>query len=283
MDRTRKPKVGLSLSGGAAFGMAHIGVLRYFEEQKIPIDAIVGTSAGAIIGALYTFGIPIEQIDREAHKLSWRLISNVAPSQLGFISNKSLGELIIQLIGEQNIEDAHIPLAISATDIRTGELVVFRSGSVTDAVRASAAIPGIYLPVTIGEHMLVDGGLCNNMPCVPLVDMKMDVLIGVDVIAHSERYTDPTSYADILANTYTIFTHGVNNHSRKPFDVLIDPNIDSTIMDLSKVEKVITAGYEAAREAHGRIEDAIAAKEKKRRSWWERIYSRVAKFLVLSS
>lgn len=264
--------MGVSLSGGVAFGFAHIGVLKFFEETGIPVDAITGTSAGAIVGSLFAFGMPIDQIHREATQLRWSDLSHMSPSKMGPISNKSLGDLMLRLIGEKNIEDALIPLAITATDIRTGEQIVLRSGPVSDAVRASTAIPGIFTPVVLGEHLLVDGGLSNNLPSAPLHHLQMDIKIGVDVIAHSAKYSDPTNYFAVLANTYNIFIHRLNNQSRKGFDVLIDPEIKSMIMDISKAEQLIATGYHSAQGARGRILELIA--EKTKPSLWGKVIGR---------
>ncbi len=267
----KKPKIGVSFSGGAAFGLAHIGVLQSFEESGLQVDFIAGASAGAIIGTLHAFEVPLSTIREEASQISWKMLSRVTPSKLGLISNNPLGALMDRLIGEKNIEDASIPLAITATDIRTGEQVVFRKGPVRDVVRASAAIPGVFTPVLIGERLLVDGGLSNNLPFTPLIDMGADVTIGVDAIAHSARYTNPKNYADIIANTYNIFIHRMNETSRKKFDILIDPNLGKyMIMDLSKAGKIIAEGYRVAQEARSPIEVAIRAKTPA--SWWSNYF-----------
>lgn len=263
MFRTKKPKVGVSLSGGSAYGMAHIGVLRAFEEMGVKIDVLAGASAGALVGALYAFGLPLDRIQEEASKISWATLSNVTPSNMGFISNKSLGAHVTRLIGEKKIEDADIPFAITATDIRTGEQVLLRSGSVAEAVRASAAIPGVFSPVMIDDVLLVDGGLSENLPYVPLREMGAQVCIGVDVIAHAARYNDPKRYADILANTYNILIHRMNATVRKRFDVLIDPDLSKyMVLDLSKSAQIIEAGYLEGMQARRRIVHAIEAQTK---------------------
>ena len=131
--------IGLALSGGAARGIAHIGVLKALEEQDIPIKFISGTSVGAIIAALYAFDIELDEIGRFAKSLNLSKVSSFKLSKYGLFDNHNLKDLLYQYIGDSRIEDSKLPLAIIATDISSGEKVILNSGSVCDAVCASSA------------------------------------------------------------------------------------------------------------------------------------------------
>ena len=174
MDNT-----GLALSGGAARGIAHIGVLRALEEHKIPIKFISGTSVGAIIAALYAFDIELDEIGRFAKSLNLSKVSSFKLSKYGLFDNHNLKDLLCEYIGDSRIEDSKLPLAIIATDISSGEKVILKSGSVCDAVCASSAIPGLFAPVIIDNQSLVDGGLVQNLPVSVLKEMGADYLLSL--------------------------------------------------------------------------------------------------------
>ena len=171
-----KTKIGLALGGGAAKGIAHVGVLKALQDAKVDIDFIAGTSAGAIAAALYAFRLDLETIDQLARGLTFSKVTNFKLAKTGFFSTDSLKQLLLEQIGPVNIEDASIPLAIVTTDIKTGEVVTLTRGSLADAVCASTAIPGIYIPVSIGGRTLVDGGLLQNVPIQPLKMMGADFI-----------------------------------------------------------------------------------------------------------
>ena len=140
-------KIGLALGGGAVLGAAHIGVLRALHEHNINVNYITGTSIGAFVASLVAFGKTWEEIESIASELKWMDISGVTLSKFALLTNEKLGELSIKHIGDKNIEDAMIPLAIIATDISNGEKIVLNKGSVATAIMASTCIPGIYKPI----------------------------------------------------------------------------------------------------------------------------------------
>jgi len=262
-------KTGLSLSGGSALGMAHIGVLKYFEEENIKIDYITGASAGAIVASLFAFGISIEDMIKEASMLSWPKISKIAPSRMGPVSNAALSKRITNFLGEKNIEDAKIPLSIMTTNIQSGESVLLSSGSVTEALRASSAIPGMFTPIIIEGEMLVDGGLSNNIPHYPLIDMGAKTTIGVNVLTNPKTNIYPKNYLDIIANAFTILIYNANTPSLKKFDVLIEPELSEySSSDFSNIDKLVEEGYIAAKKAGPQIKKEI----RKQTKWWRRLF-----------
>ena len=161
-------KIGLALSGGAARGLAHVGVLRAFAENHIPIDCIAGTSAGSIVGGAYAAGMPIEDIAELGRKLRWRHIGRVTVSRLGIKSNKRLEEYMRARLPITKFEDLPIPFAAVATDLKTNAAVVLKDhGDIPFAIRASCTIPGWYVPVIDDQgRQLVDGGLVAVVPSV---------------------------------------------------------------------------------------------------------------------
>lgn len=181
----KKRRLGLALGSGAARGMAHIGVLKVLEEEGIEIDFISGTSIGALIGALYCAGVPIQQIEEVACDVDWqqlaRMIDPIIPTS-GLIDGKKVSRFIAELLPVETFEELRIPLAVVATDVETGEEIIIRRGALIEALRAAVAFPGIFAPVRFGETFLVDGGLCNPVPVDVARDMGADKVIGVCAI-----------------------------------------------------------------------------------------------------
>src|SRR5262245_5009041 len=166
MTNFRRPSIGLALSGGAARGMAHIGVLRALVEKQIPIDCVAGTSAGSIVGAAFAAGLSIEQIVGLGMELRWRHVGRPTVSRRGLESNERLQRYLQKRLPITRFENLPMPFAAVATDLRSGTAVVMRDhGDIPFAVRASCTIPGLYVPVVdyMGRE-LVDGGLVAVIP-----------------------------------------------------------------------------------------------------------------------
>ncbi len=156
------PKIGLALSGGAALGIAHVGALQALADHNVPISYLSGTSAGAVVAAGLAFGLTPEQMSERAKNLSWYKLSNISYSRMGLITTQGVGNMMKEILGDVNIEDAKIPLAIVATNIENGEAIIFKKGSVAEAVMASVCIPGLFVPTEYQGKKLVDGGLVKN-------------------------------------------------------------------------------------------------------------------------
>ncbi|MFZ5644606.1 MAG: patatin-like phospholipase family protein [Bacillota bacterium] len=177
-----RPRIGLALGAGVVRGMAHIGVIRTLLKNKIPIDLIVGTSAGALVGACFAAGVSVDELESFATKLSWsKVASPVIPPGRAFMTNEKLGHLVDRLIGEKQFSDINIPLAVIAADASSGEEVVIREGKVSDAIRASTAIPAVFEPVHLFNRILVDGGTVNMVPASVCRAMGADIVIAVSV------------------------------------------------------------------------------------------------------
>lgn len=219
-------KIGLALSGGAAFGAAHIGVLKAFKEDGISINYISGTSIGAFVAALYAFNNNWEKIYDLTKKLNWFDVSALSLSQYGLLSNKKIGKLLSQTIGKKSFNKSAIPLSIVATDIANGEKVVMNSGSVTKSVMASTSIPGIFIPVEINNRLLVDGGIVENVPISPLNSMGANYIIAVDLLS---KYVSkkPKNIFEIILNTFDFMIINNSKLEENKADIRIKPDLSS--------------------------------------------------------
>lgn len=190
-----RPSIGLALGSGAARGLAHIGVLKTLEAAKIPINIIAGTSMGAFIGAMFAAGVPVAQMEKAALEIDWRrmakLLDPVLPTS-GLTDSKRLVSFIAELLPVRNFEELNRPLAITATDINTGEAVIIKQGDLLQALRAGLAFPGIFSPVRFGQRFLVDGGLCKPIPTDVARHLGADRVIGVCTIPAVNKRTPET-------------------------------------------------------------------------------------------
>ena len=190
-----RPGLGLALGSGAARGLAHIGVLKVFEEAGIPIDVISGTSMGAFIGAMYAAGVPVTQMEKVALEIDWlsmaRLLDPVLPTS-GLTDGKKLVAFMAELLPARDFRELHLPLAVTATDINTGEAIIIKQGDLLEALRASLAFPGIFAPVRFGQRFLVDGGLCKPIPTDAARNLGAKKIIGVCTIPAVGKQTPET-------------------------------------------------------------------------------------------
>lgn len=285
----KKPKVGIALSGGGLRGAAHIGILKVLLEQKVPIDLIAGTSAGSIIAAFHALGHTpqyMEIVAKQLHKkqlfdsnlnltaLLWNTALDYLRRELsiwsllprGLIKGNRLEYFLNTQFQGRKINETVIPLSIMATDIHTGETIVFASPQVTfnayelkhtvliddinlaDAVRASTAIPGIFLPKSLAGRWLVDGGLQNNLPTVILRLMGADIVIGVDLGYAGERRDYIDNISEIIMQSFEIMSREITvckaEHSA---DIIIYPDIyDVGLTEISRIPEVIYRGEQAA-------------------------------------
>ena len=255
-------RVGLALSGGSAVGIAHVGAVRALREADVVIGSVAGTSAGAVVAACVAFEIPEERMIEVSRRLSWSNISDFGYSKLGLNSNKPVGKLIEELIGDVSIEDAPIPLAIVATDIDTGEKVVFRKGNLAEAVMASTCIPGFFVPVEIGGRRLVDGGIVENLPLPSLSQSRVDVRIGID-LGYWRTIHTAKNVLDVVTNSYAILVRNQSGGSPLASDegIVIRPHLEGfTISDFKRMDELIDIGFRATRARIPAVRRRIVAK-----------------------
>tara|TARA_Y100000310_G_scaffold293020_1_gene322288 strand:+ start:13597 stop:14580 length:984 start_codon:yes stop_codon:yes gene_type:complete len=180
-SRKSRLKIGIALSGGAARGISHIGILKVLEKEKIPIDYIAGTSIGSLIGAFYASGIPINEIEKIMKTTKWRKLVDFTTPKTGFITGKKIENRIKEIVENKNFEDLDIPLSIVSTELNRGEKVIFKHGNLTKAIRASISIPGVFEPVIDKNSTYADGSMVDPIPVDVLKDMGADIIIAVDL------------------------------------------------------------------------------------------------------
>src|SRR3989338_7357965 len=243
----KKKKVGLALSGGAARGIAHIGVLKVLSENQIHIHYISGTSAGALIGSLFAAGIKIEEMIEAAHELWWGDFARFIVHLHGPIASQAVEDFIIKKIGKIHFNQLKIPLWIIAADLLSGEEIVLKEGEVAKAVSASTAFAGVYTPVAIGQHLLVDGCLVNNVPVNRVQQMGATLTIACDVVPQVMLSRKPSHVLEVIDRSIDI---GVKNLSKKisdTADFVLEPVKTSVFsLELDKADALIKMGEEAA-------------------------------------
>ncbi|MCK6252500.1 patatin-like phospholipase family protein [Pseudomonas fragi] len=289
---TAKPKVGLVLSGGAARGLAHVGVLKALEEQGIHIDAIAGTSMGAVIGGLYASGYKIDELEKLALSIDWQEALSDAPERedvpfrrkqddrdflvkqklsfrddgslglpLGVIQGQNLALLLESLLAHssdiRDFDKLPIPFRAVATDIVNGEKVVFRKGHLPQVIRASMSIPAVFAPVEINGQLLVDGGMVDNIPVDVAREMGVDIVIVVDIGTPLRGRKQLNTVFDILNQSITLMTRSnseVQLASLNSDDILIQPALASYgATDFGRSLDIINAGYRATQVLEKRL------------------------------
>lgn len=269
-----KRKIGLALGSGAARGLAHIGVLEVLEKEGIPIDMLAGSSAGALVGALYAQGKDVSQIKNLAIDLGskrFALLADPALPKTGLIRGRKVKDVLRSIIGDIEFKDLRIPFSCVATDIMTGEEIVINQGSVIEGIRASISIPVIFTVVQWGGRYLVDGSLVNPVPVSVLRKMGADFAIAVNVIpdmrerAHRvskeqmKGFKKPNIFGVIMQSTY-IATYSLVRSSLEDADVVIEPQIaDIAYSDFHRAQDCILQGEVAAQSSILKIRRKLEA------------------------
>ncbi|MGK2925444.1 MAG: patatin-like phospholipase family protein [Lysobacterales bacterium] len=296
-----RAKIGLALSGGGARGGAHVGVLKALEELGVPIDYIAGTSMGAIIGGFYAAGYSAEEIERLLNETDWNSALSDLPARrdrtmrkkeleadflvpyrvgfnrgrlqtpLGAIEGQHLDQILHRIllpaIEINNFDQLPIPFRAIATDLVTGEEVVLGRGSLADALRASMSVPGVFAPVRIGDRLLVDGGMANNLPVSVVRAMGADIVIAVDIstpLLKEDQLTSVLSVTEQLTGFLTRRSTELQIASLGPRDILIVPELgDFSSADFAGAGKVVPLGQQAADAVRDQF-TALAAEEQGR-------------------
>ncbi len=247
------PKIGLALSGGAARGMAHVGVLRALLENDIRIDCVAGTSAGSIVAGAFASGMTIDEITDFGRQLRWRDIGRVTMSRLGIQSNERLEQYLRARLPITKFEEMPIPFAAIATDLATGGPVVMKdTGDVPFAIRASCTIPGWYVPVLDQEgRQLVDGGLVAVIPSTFTRALGADIVIAVDVNSEGATFITPSSSViGVLLQSMMVVQKTASRHQLEMADFVISPKIGHIRWDeMGRADELIEAGYQVGLES----------------------------------
>ncbi len=245
-----QPSIGLALSGGAARGFAHLGVLRVLQEHNVPVDFVAGTSAGSIAGLSYASGMPLETMIEIGKEIGWYSMSKLSFSAKGLLSNAPLGDLLKERFPFQKFEDLPIPFAAVATNLETAEPVVFRdTGDLAFAVRASCAIPGVFAPLEDEQgRKLVDGGVVAPIPTQAAKELGAAKLIAVDVMSpNAEHWGSPSTLLGVFFQSAMMLLRTAASHQHYQADVVIVPEVAHLRPDeIGKMDEFIELGEKAA-------------------------------------
>jgi NTE family protein len=255
MNNPDNKRIGLALSGGISRGPAHVGVLNVLVQAGIPIDCVVGVSAGSIIGAVYCAGVPLKQMNELAMKVGWRRIARPVWPRRGFLSFKKLERFLADLIGDVEFRQLKIPFAVVATDLLSGEPVVLMEGRVATAVHASCAVPGFIEPVERAGRLLGDGGVSCNLPGKQVRALGADYVIGVDLMQpHLRRRLGPFRFGAMALETLIQRSGG----GLDSVDYLIQPALRGfNSLTFGRAAYLIERGETAARQQWNAILTAL--------------------------
>jgi NTE family protein len=256
LSERRDPKIGLALGGGGARGLAHIGVLKVLEEEGVPINIIAGTSVGALIGSLYAAGVSTTEMEEMTQEIGWSSLTNYSRFSMFRLvlteqplSSKNMEIYLEKHLKGKRFDELKIPFACVATDLQTGERVVFREGPVALAARASATIPGLFEPVVFRHRYLVDGGLVSNIPTDLVTLMGADSIIAVDVTSDLSHF-QPKNIVSTLNQAISIQSEAKSHDELTRAHFVIRPQLgEITAMDLGRSAECIDAGSLASRHA----------------------------------
>ncbi len=254
-----RPRVALALGGGAARGFAHIGVIKVLEQHGITVDMVAGTSAGSVVGALYAAGNDGFALQRLALTMEEGVIADWSISGItrGVLKGELLENWINERVRGRGLERLNRPLAVVATDLASGEAVVFRSGNTGTAVHASSAVPGAFKPVRIGARDYVDGGLTHPVPVRAARAMGADIVIAVDV-SQQPKNGKPDDIAGILLQTFSIMGRSIVQNELKEADIVIRPQSSQGGTDFAARHEIILEGERAALAALPALREKLA-------------------------
>jgi NTE family protein len=255
------PRVGLALAGGFARGIAHIGVLGALQKAGIHIDVVAGTSVGALIGACYCAGVPLEEMQRIACGTSFADFGRWTPSWLGLATNQRMERYLARFTRATTFEELTTPLAIAATDINAGVTVYYTRGPIGPPLRGSCAYPGLFVPIQFENRTLVDGFLTAPVPVEGAMLLGADLIIAVYLEAGSVE--NPRTAADVISRSFTIIQRHADLAWRQQADVIIEPDVKPFVWDdFTKTNDLVAVGEAAAQAAIPQIREALGVKKR---------------------
>jgi len=262
-------KVGLALGSGSVKGIAHIGVIQVLEEHGVPIDIVAGSSAGAIVGAIYAAGTDLSMLGKYFESISSRSYMDMTiprSGKGGLVKGDRMEELVRVFTHDKTFKETRIPFICMAVDIETGELIAFQDTDkkLHECVRASMSIPGVFMPVRMDGRLLVDGGLLERVPCIPLREAGADVVIGVDVGYRGEvrRVENPTLHT-MYERTLDVVMWYITRARQEEADIVLCPRVLGLMKGFSTrhTQECIAEGRRVAEEAMPRILEILEKNE----------------------
>ncbi len=262
--KTKRKKIGLALGSGGLKGFAHVGVIKVLEENNIPIDFIAGSSIGALVGGLYAANKDIKQLEEIIFTTDVKKGLGLLDPCLskGFLRGRKIEEFVNHYLYRKNFDDLKIPLAVVATNLRTGEAEIIQSGDLTSAIRASISVPIVFQPVKREGKLLIDGGMTMPIPIKVLKQMGADIVIAVNLYNAFERPKRfPKISMSLIGNeTLEIMLYQITKRDIVEADVAIAPDVDgySVLEALRQRRKIFRLGEEVAREKINLIKELIS-------------------------
>jgi len=246
-DLPASPKIGLALGGGFARGVAHVGILKVFERERIPLHCITGVSAGSIVAAAHASGTEIEEIERVACAMRFNDVARWTLCRLGLMHSERMAAFLKRLLRKFTFEEMQVPLGVLATDLGTGEPVSFRdSGDVILPIRASCSYPGLFQPIRYQGRLLVDGAMCMEVPAQLARKMGATRVISVCLPMQGPAIV-PGNMLQVVNRCFQILQSRAEETWRRHSDIIISPEVTSVAWDGFKSGKeMIEAGERAA-------------------------------------
>ena len=246
-----QPRIGLALGGGFARGMAHLGVLQVLQENGIPIHAIAGSSAGAIVAAAWAGGRNVEEMIAGTQSLRFRDFGAWTISRWWFASNERMERFLTRCFPSKRFSELRIPVAVVATDLLTGKPLVFRDGDVVGPIRASCAYPGLFEPVELGGRRLIDGAFSMPVPAQLLRTMGCTHVIAVNISVGPQGSlgpSEPSNMLHVIHHCFGMLQRQLGGDWRRESNVIIEPDMSGLSWDnFSKSREMVEAGAPAAR------------------------------------
>ncbi|WP_082234278.1 patatin-like phospholipase family protein [Halobacillus massiliensis] len=244
----KQPIIGLALGSGGARGFAHLGVLKVLDENNIPVDLIAGSSMGALVGSFYACGQRMEDMYKLAFTFKRKYYLDFTVPKMGFIQGRRIKEYIRLFTFGKNIEDFSVPMSIVATDLAAGKKRIFTKGPACEAVRASIAIPGIFVPEKIDGRLYIDGGVIDRVPVSVAREMGADIIIAVDC-SHIAGEPEIHSIYDVIIHSIDIMQDELVSVSGVSSDFMIRPDVSKfSSRAFTDIKDIVKAGEEAAEE-----------------------------------
>lgn len=236
------PKIGLALGSGGARGFAHLGVIKTLLDADIPIHMIAGSSMGAMVGCFYGAGLDIERLYHLSTVFKRKYYLDFTLPKMGLIAGKRVKDLIRVVTHGRALEQLDIPVHVVATDLMTGDKIVFKDGPIADAVRASISIPGIFVPEKYNGKLLVDGGVVDRVPVSVVEEMGADIIIAVDV-SRVKRNSEITSIYDVIMQSLDILQMEMVMNREIASDIMIKPSVEMySSRAFTHIDEIIAKG-----------------------------------------
>lgn len=259
-EAVKRVKVGLALSGGTAKSVAHIGVLKALIENGIPIDYLAGTSGGSLVAAFYAAGKSIEEIEALAESIHWKNIAGFNLPRLGLLSSDRIRTFVVDQLGDIEIEDLPIPVAIVVSDLTNGTGVVLTRGKVAIACQASSSIPAFYTPVEMNGHVFIDGEFSEHVPVAALSSLGKMFKIGVNLGFEKGPRRRPRNLIEMTLQTANFIAQQNAAASERRADFMIRPDLRRFgPLELHKASDILEQGYVETLKIVPELETAIKA------------------------